>query len=145
MAYYTALIAEWATLPAGDTTAQKLAAINALTVTGAIPTLGYFTGAELLNCLNYAEFAALSQAQQTTLLQICAVPGQLLGGSASPFLAPLFEAFYAGKLTGPTIAALTALVETTPQPWWQASVAAGGGGLNGPVGPNDLTEAGGLT
>ena len=44
-----------------------------------------------------------------------------------------------------SIAALTALVETTPQPWWQASVAAGGGGLNGPVGPNDLTEAGGLT
>jgi hypothetical protein len=33
MAYYTALVAKWATL-APDTTANKLAAINALTVAG---------------------------------------------------------------------------------------------------------------
>ena len=36
MAYYDALIAKWATLPSGDTTAQKLAALNALTVAGPI-------------------------------------------------------------------------------------------------------------
>src|SRR6185437_7705581 len=34
MAYYDALKTQWATLPAGDTTSQKLAAINALTVAG---------------------------------------------------------------------------------------------------------------
>lgn len=34
MAYYDALISKWATLPTGDATAQKLAAINAMTVPG---------------------------------------------------------------------------------------------------------------
>jgi hypothetical protein len=34
MAYYDALIAQWASLPAGDSTAQKLAAVNAMTVAG---------------------------------------------------------------------------------------------------------------
>jgi hypothetical protein len=34
MSYYDALVSLWATLPAGDTTDQKLAAVNAMTVAG---------------------------------------------------------------------------------------------------------------
>lgn len=143
MAYYDALITKWGTL--SGTTAQKLAAINAITVTGSIPTLFRVSGSAILDCLNFAEFNALTTAQQSTILQLCAMPGQLLGGSASPLVGPLFASYYAGHLAGPTITALTALAQATVQPWWQAGVAAGGGGLSSPVGTGDLTAAGGLT
>jgi hypothetical protein len=68
-----------------------------------------------------------------------ATPGQMVGGSASPLIGPMFVSYYAGKLSGPTI---TALAQGAVVPWWQGSVANGGGGLNGPVGPNDLIAAG---
>lgn len=136
MAYYDALIAKWATLTPG-TTAQKLAQINAVTVTGSIPTVFYITGDQLLNCLDYGEFAVLTPAQQVNLLQICATPGQLLGG-ASSFIGGLFVAYYAGKLAGPTIAALTALAKAVVMPWWQAN------GYMSPISAGDLAAAGGL-
>lgn len=139
MAYYTALITEWALLTPG-TTAQKLAQINAMTVTGSVPTTFYVTGAQLLNCINFAEFNALTAAQQQNLLLLCLNDGQLLGGSANTaFLVDgMFLAYFANK-SGPTIAALTALAQGTVQPWWQAN------GYTGPFSQADLTAAGGLT
>jgi hypothetical protein len=143
MAYYDALIAKWATLAPG-TTQAKLDAINALTVTGQIPSSFFITGAQLFNCLDWTEFAALTTAQQTTLLQICAISGPIKGGTGS-FFAGLVPVFYAGKLGGPTVTAMTALAQAAIQPWWQATVAQGGGGLSSPVSNNDLLAAGGLT
>jgi hypothetical protein len=137
MAYYTALINEWPLLTAG-TTAQKLAQINAMTVTGSVPTLFNTTGAAIFSCINYTEFLTLTAVQQTQLMQVCAIPGTLIGGSAST-LGAWFAAIYAGKLTGPTITALTALAQGAVQLWWQAN------GYTAPIGTNDLIMAGNLT
>ena len=144
MPYYDALVTKWGTL--SGTTAAKLAAVNALTVSGSVPTSFYVTGAQLLNCINWAEFAALTAAQQSNLLMLCACQGQLLGGSGNTtHLADGMILAYFTNLGGPTITALTALAQGTVQPWWQVSVANGGGGLNSAVTQADLTAAGGLT
>lgn len=146
MAYYDALIAKWNSIPSSPalTTQQKLDFVNGLTVTGQVPASFFLTGADLFNCLDWVEFSGLSQAQQTTLLQICAIPGNLKGGTNS-FFAGLVPSFFASLLGGVTVTAMTALAKGTVQPWWQVSVAGGGGGLSSPVSFNDLTGAGGLT
>ncbi len=144
MAYYTALIAKWATL-APDTTANKLAAINAITITGSVPTSFFTTGDALLNCIVWSEFSSLTATKQANLLQLCATPGQLLGGSGNVgrMVPGMFlDCFTVGS---GTIANLTALAKATVTPWWQALVADGGGGLSSPVGMGDLAAAGGLT
>jgi len=144
MAYYDALITKWATL--SGTTQSKMDQINALTVTGSVPTTFYTTGADLLNAINWAEFKALTDAQQKNLLGLCQVPGLILGGSATTtHLAAGMILEYFTNLGGPTIAGLTALAKAQVTPWWQASVASGGGGLVAPVQPSDLLQAGGLT
>lgn len=142
MAYYDALIAKWATLTPG-TTAAKLAQINAMTASGSIPTTIFVSGADVLNCIDFAEFNALTDARQKNLLTLCATPGLLMGGSAqtSKILAGMIIAYFPGG--GPTILALTAMSKAMP--WWKATVAQGGGELNGPVLPSDLEQAGGLT
>lgn len=134
---YAPLIAVWPGLTPG-TTGQKLAQLNAMTVTGSIPAAFFTTGDQLLNCLDWTEFASLTSPQQTQLMQLCATQGQLLGGAAS-FVGKMFVAFYAGKLGGPTIAALTALAKAAVQPWWAAN------GYGAPINTNDLAAAGGLT
>lgn len=138
MAYYTALINEWATLT--GTTIAKLAAINALTVSGSVPTTFYATGAQLLNCINWTEFAALTAQQQSNLLALCANPGPMIGGSAqtAQMAAGMFLANFTNH-SGPTILALTALAQAAVQPWWQAN------GYTAPIEQSDLTAAGGLT
>lgn len=144
MSYYDALIAKWATLSPG-TTAQKLVQINALTVTGSVPTTFYTTGDAILNCINWTEFAALTAQQQNNLLGMCRVPGSLLGGSAqtSHLVAGMILAYF--NVAGATVAALTALAQATVQPWWQATAVQGGGGLSSTVTPADLAAAGGLS
>ena len=139
MAYYDALISKWATLTPG-TTAQKLAQINSLTVAGSIPTTIYVTGAQVANCINWTEFAALTSQQQSNLLALCANEGPLLGGSAntSRLLVGMLLAYF--NVAGATIANLTAMAQALP--WWQATVAQGGGGLSSPVNLNDVTAAG---
>ena len=135
MAYYTALINEWPNLTPG-TTAQKLAQINAMTVTGSVPTTIYVTADQIFNCINWTEFAALTAQQQSNLLAMLHTPGQLLGGSAntSRLLDGMLLAYF--NVAGPTIANLTALAQATVTPWWQAN------GYPGPFNNNDLIAAG---
>lgn len=144
MTDYTALVAKWATLTPG-TTVVKLAQLNAITVTGQVPTSFFVTGDQLLNCINYAEFKVLAAVDQANILSICRTPGQLLGGSGSTSF--IVDGIIIDKfpLAGPTVAALTALAKGSVTPWWQATVAQGGGGLTGPVTPPDLVAAGNLT
>lgn len=137
MAYYTALITAWngATQPptgvtgtaltGGMTTAQKLAAVNAWTVTGLVPT-SFFTAADaLLNCINYTEFNLLTAQEKSDLWGMLNVSGQLLGGSGntSHMVAGMIVDFFLTKHAGPnTIAALTALAQAVTQPWWQSNL-----------------------
>lgn len=149
MAYYTALINAWNSaiqpptgvngtgLNAGMTTAQKLAAVNGWTITGTTPTLAFATGNQIFNCIVWSEFEAITASQQTLLLQVCTLPGNLLGGSASPFIAPFFGTI-AAKMPN-TISALVALSQALVTPWWQEN------GYPAPFNENDLIAAGGLT
>lgn len=151
MSYYTALINAWngATQPpvgvtgtgltGGMSTQQKIDAVNGWTVTGTVPATLFVTGAQLLNCVNYAEFKALTAAQQADLMALFQVPGPLLGGSANTthLVDGMILDYF--PVAGPTIAALTALAQGTVTPWWQAST---GGGLSSPVSQNDVTAAG---
>lgn len=138
MAYYTALIAQWPLLTPG-TTAAKLAQLNAMTVSGSVPTSFFVTGDQLLNCINYAEFKVLTAAQQNNILAVCRTPGQLLGGSGNTaFLVDGMILDYF-PVAGPTVAALTALAKVTATPWWQAN------GYSGPFTSPDLVAAGNLT
>jgi hypothetical protein len=149
---YAPLIAAWnsATQPptgvtgtgltGGMTTAQKLAAVNGWVITGVVPTTLYVTGTQLLNCINYAEFKALTATQQANLLALCNSPGLLIGGSANTAqMADGMILDYFTNHSGPTITALTALAQATATPWWQAN------GFTGPFSTTDLGLAGGLT
>lgn len=142
MAYYDALITKWATLTPG-TTAAKLTQINAITVPGSIPTTILSSGADIINCIDWAEFNALTDPKQKNLLAMCAIPGQLLGGSGqlTHMVPGMIVAYF--PPAGATITALTAMAKALP--WWQATVAQGGGGLQAPVALSDLVQAGGLT
>ena len=158
MADYTALINAWnnATQPptgvtgtalTGLTTANKIIAINGWTVTGTVPSSILTTGDKLINCINYAEFKALTAQQQSNLLALCATPGQLLGGTLNVGVITdgMFLDYFSNH-AGPTIAALTALAQAIVQEWWQAASSPGpGGGLTSPVSIADLVKAGGLT
>ena len=158
MSYYTALQSAWATssaspgaLPSGVTgtslygltTAQKIAAVNGWTITGSIPTTLYVTGNQVANCINWTEFVALTAAQQMNILQLLTIQGPLLGGSGNltELLNGMLLAYFSNH-SGPTVTALTALAQATVQPWWQVTVANGGGGLTAPIGPQDTTAAG---
>lgn len=149
MAYYDALVAAWnagaSSLPTGaagtlfvggDTTAQKLAKLNSWTVTGTVPTSFFVTGDQIANCINWAEFAALTAPQQANLLAMLSIPGQLLGGSANTthLVDGMILAFF--PIAGPTIAALTALAKGAVQPWTQTA------GYSTPLSMSDVVNAG---
>lgn len=143
MAYYTNLINAWTSavqppsgvtgtgLLAGDTTAQKLAKVNAWTVTGSIPTTIIATGLQVQQAIVPADFSSLTASQQSTVLQICAMP-QVLSGSAS-FIGPLLGTIFSGKQT---LTNMIALATATTQPWWQAN------GYPNPISLNDCLLAG---
>jgi hypothetical protein len=151
---YATLIAAWNSSiqpPAGVTgtgigssltTAQKLGFVNAWTVTGTIPSNLNVTGAQIANCINWAEFNALTAQRQSNLLALCANPGPLLGGSTNTALLTdgMIIAYFASS--GPTLAALTAMAQASVQPWWGVSTGNGGAGLASPINNNDLTAAG---
>lgn len=150
MAYYTALITAWngATQPpagvtgtglsSGMTTGQKLATLNAWTVTGSVPTNFTVTGSQLLNCVNYTEFKALAATQQSNLLALCNNPGPILGGSGNvSHIGPgMIVDYFPPSSSGPTIQALIALAQATVNPWYIVN------GYPGPLNNQDLTGAG---
>lgn len=143
MAYYDTLIAKWATLTPG-TTAQKLAQINAITVTNPVAQKTVLAPSSILNAVVFADLASLTQLQvsQLTLL----LQGQAVDASPGTSIRLGIQALFAGKAT--TLANLGALVapfDSPPIPWSTAPIAQNGGGLNGPVTLNDLTAAGGLS
>jgi hypothetical protein len=139
MAYYDALIAKWA--QGTGTTAQKLAQINALTVPSGVPVRALLTPSQIINACVPADIASLSTAMVTLLTLLLA--GSQIDASNGTTVRAGIVAIFAGKTT--TLAQLAALVapfDSPTMPWWQATVAQGGGGLNGPVNANDLAAAG---
>jgi hypothetical protein len=140
MAYYDALISKWATLTPGAT-AAKLAQINAITVTAGSAQKAMISPSAILNAIVFADLAALTQLQVTQLTLL--LQGGTVDASAGTSIRAGIQALFAGKTT--TLANLGALVagyDTPVLPWWQATVAQGGGGLVAPVQPSDLTQAG---
>lgn len=144
MAYYDALIAKWATLTPG-TTQQKLDQINAITVAGptaplVVPTYRIF------NVIDPTEFGALSAALQQRVRDILGL-GTVDASTGTNARTLMLSTFTSGgsPTTRAALIALANSIENTTLPWWQATVAQGGGGLTSPVNANDLVAAGGLT
>lgn len=144
MAYYDALVTKWATLSPG-TTAAKLAQINAITVQTAAQGTATLSPSAIINAIVFADLAALTQLQvsQLTLL----LQGAAVDASKSSSIRTGIQTLFTGKAA--TLAALAALVApfdaAVAIPWWQATVAQGGGGLSSPVNAGDLAAAGGLS
>lgn len=154
MAYYDALIAKWATLT--GTTDEKLAAVNALTLPGPnadVPVAaveGYLSLAGVPTAME--DWIAANPAPSVPrtacneLLRTIASPHVETFAMSQPAtyaaLQGMLQALEAvSLLTSGQVADLLAMAATTV-PWWQASVAAGGGGLSGPVSETDLEPAG---
>jgi len=166
MAYYASLVAEWATITTANptyTTAQKLAAINALTVPG--PTIDVQASTVLGYMMLNMKLGVL-QAYATTppngsSANIIALVRELL----VTFTYPAFDTFETSNVV--TYSAVNTMLEAmasdtntgitstdvsnimglaqTSLPWWAATVAQGGGGLTSPVGDPDLESAGNLS
>lgn len=141
MAYYSALQSKWATLT--GTTAAKLVAVNALTVTAAQPAI--LQPSAIVDAIASADFLTLT-ALQLQQMSFLLSGSSTVDASPSTTIRAVFQSIFSGKTT--TLANLSALVspyDNATIPWWQATVAQGGGGLSSPVSANDLAAAGGLT
>lgn len=141
MAYYDALVSKWATLSPG-TTAQKLAAINAITVAGPVAPLLIPTY-RIFNVIDPTEFGALLATNQQRIRDILSM-GTVDASTGTNARALMLSVFGAGTTTRANLVALAASIEATTLPWWQATVVQGGGGLSSPVNSADLAAAGGL-
>lgn len=147
MAYYDALITKWATLTPG-TTAAKLAQLNSITVNvagAAIPMI--IPTYKIYNVIDPTEFSALTAGNQQLVRDILSM-GTVDGSPGTSIRARMVAIF--SNASGPTRLALAAIAATYDSPvivtpWWQATVAQGGGELRGPVALSDLAAAGGLT
>lgn len=139
MAYYDALVAKWATL--SGTTAAKLAAINAMTVPGPVaPSI--VQSYKIYNAIVPSEFTALTAANQQLVRDILGM-GVVDVSPGTSIRSRLLSIFPSGTATFTALASLAATFNTTI-PWWQATVAQGGGGLSSPVTQADLDAVGGL-
>lgn len=140
MAYYDALVTKWGTL--SGTTASKLSQINATTVTLGAKT-AILTPSSILNAIVAADLVGLSAANVTLLTLL--LQGQTVDASTGTAVRSVIQTMFAGKTTTLNqLGALVAPYDSPTVPWWQATVAQGGGGLSSPVGVNDLSAAGGL-
>lgn len=138
MAYYDALIALYATLPAGNTFDQNIVLINAKTVP--MPQPAILRPSAILNACAAADLEALT-ATQIALMQML-LQGQTVDASNGTAIRAVFQNIFAGKASLTSLAALVAPFDNATMPWWQATVAQGGGGLTSPVGIPDLISAG---
>lgn len=132
MTDYTKFKAEWALLTPG-TTAEKLAQINAMTVTGAVPTVFSVSGVQIYNCLVPAEFQALSVANQQYVRDIFNLQGAIPAGTGTTVQTVLLAIFGSATVTR---ANLVALAQAVVQPWWEAN------GYTSPFNINDCIAAG---
>lgn len=143
MSYYDALVTKWGTL--SGTTAAKLSVINALTVQTAAQGSVVVIPSQIINAIVFADLAALTQLQVSQLTLLLA--GGSVDASKGSSIRAGIQALFAGKTQ--TLNNLAALVAPSDAPvtlpWWQATVAQGGGGLSSPVNDADLKSAGGLT
>src|SRR5512139_406193 len=109
MAYYDSFKVKWA-LQTG-TTEQKLAAVNALMVTGsAIPCV--VTPSQILNTIVFADLAALAQLQISQLS--CLLSGGTVDASPNTTIRLGLQTLFAGKTT--TLQALAALAAKYDSP-----------------------------
>lgn len=155
MAYYDALVAKWATL--SGTTAQKLAAINALTVAGPnqdVPVgtvVGYLALQGKLSGLQAYVVstpppAATPLTAAKELLTLLSTPSVTVFQMSVPSVYSAVEAFLDALAADPNsgivsadVAALLALA-AGPEVLWTAANGYPPGGIN----MNDLVAAGGL-
>jgi hypothetical protein len=154
MAYYDALVARWATL--AGTTAEKLAAINALTIAG--PMTDVTVAAVVATLALSGKLAGLqayaqsppSNANAEALVAARELVALLSSPNAPPFrmsdptvyatIQNFLAALVADAATGigaTDEAALLSLAATTV-PWWKAN------GYASPISQGDLDAAGGL-
>lgn len=137
--YYDALIAKWPTVP-GTTQQQKLDNLNAEQVTlpkvpMIIPTYAIY------NVMDPAEFSALTSANQQNMRDILAM-GNVDLTQGQPARNRMIQLFGAGTATRTAMATMSAPYDAPKMPWWQATVAQGGGGLSSTVSKSDLDAAG---
>jgi hypothetical protein len=123
MAYYDTLISAWnggtqppagvtgTALTAQMTTAQKLAAINGWTVTGASKP-AVLSPSQILNAIVFADLAALTQLQVSQLTLLLA--GSSIDASVGTPIRAGIQALFAGKTT--TLAQLGTLVAPFDSP-----------------------------
>jgi len=150
MTDYTALASLWATLPAGDTTEQKLAAVNAMSVAGPkqdVPVgevVGYLALQGKLSALQ--DYAAAKTGQAQAVIAARELATLLAAPSVSTFrmsdettygaIAAFLNALAGDAASGITAADVTALLALAQAPdisWCRANgypdAAQGGGGL----------------
>ena len=161
MSYYDALIAKLATLSGTD--AEKIAAVNALTVPGPRVNVAVSSvvGQMILSGV-YLKLATFAKSAPTgdpthdtalayaaTFMALVTSPNAPEFATANPtsyaIIQGMMDAILAQETASPGSIGFTQAVHdgllglsATAVPWWQASVAHGGGGLNGSVSQNDL-------
>lgn len=139
MAYYDALIAKWSTIT--GTTAQKLAAVNALTIAGPtqpVPVLTLMTYLRTNNLWMQIKAAVGTSAGAAAAVDYNSDPRVENIDVPLPIVqAMLGEMKSKGLLSDQNIADINAMA-VSQVPWWQAN------GYSGPFNGNDLL-AGGLS
>lgn len=102
------------------TLGQRLATINAMTVTGSVPTQFSVSATDLYGAFDAGEWHTLAQTTNplvARIKEILALPGQIPVGSGTIANLYLFNVF----ATSPaTLLKLAALAVAQVQPWWQA-------------------------
>ena len=131
MAYYTALQTAWnsATQPptgvtgtalTGLTTAQKLAAVNAWTVSTGVAVPAILTPSKIINAIVPTDLAALTTTQVTFLTLV--LQGSTVDASQGTTVRAAVQNIFAGKTQ--TLSQLAALVAPFDNPsvsWWSAN------------------------
>jgi len=152
MAYYTALIAAWnsttqppsgviGTALTGLTTAQKLAAVNAWTVSNVPASTWWASSQQLYECIVGSELLTLTQANRMELWAFLNTPFPKIGGATAPSILIVSTGFFPKATCPLTYANLVALANTVAGTslWWQAN------GYTSPIDAGDLQAAGGLS
>lgn len=142
--YYDALVAKWPTL--SGTTAEKLAAINALTLAGPnvpVPVLQVMTYLRTNNLWMAIKASATPGAQAA--VDYNSDPRVQTLDVSLPIVQGMIADLVTHSLLTQTQANEIIAMGNVGIPWWKTPVASGGGGLSGPITMADLQAAGNLT